>query len=243
MTGATITITRQPGVAAATTASAITVAPASGVPGLAASDGRPMRDRGRLSAPAVSIRELEPGDARSLSSLLTTEPVTRFIYPPPTSVEGFTRFIEWTRREQNAGRQITFAIVPAGHESAVGIIQVRRCGADFSRAEWGFVLAERYWGTGLFMASAGIVLRFLFECVGVRRLEARSVALNGRGNGVLEKLGATREGRLRRAFCKNDKYLDEVLWTITDPEQLEGRGVSALRTHLTRTPRPPIHDS
>jgi RimJ/RimL family protein N-acetyltransferase len=184
-----------------------------------------------VNAPAVGIRELHLSDAPSLSALVTTEPVSRFIYPPPTDREGFAKFIEWTHREQQAGRQVTFAIVPPGEDAAAGIIQVRQCEADFSRAEWGFVLAEKYWGTGLFMASAEIVLQFLFECVGVQRLEARSVALNGRGNGVLEKLGATEEGRLRRAFCKNGKYFDEVLWTILASEWRQGRRLSRPRSH------------
>ena len=184
-----------------------------------------------LGAPAVTLRELQPEDAAALSSLLTTEPVTRFIYPPPADAGGFARFIQWTRDEQAAGRQITFAIVAPGQHTAAGIIQVRSCDADFSRAEWGFVLAERHWGTGLFMASARIVLRFLFECVGVRRLEARSVALNGRGNGVLHKLGATEEGRLRRAFCKNGKYFDEVLWTIDAADWRRGRCLPHARSH------------
>jgi ribosomal-protein-alanine N-acetyltransferase len=184
-----------------------------------------------LNAPAVTLRELRASDAATLCSALTTEPVMRFIYAPPSDQEGFARFIDWTHQEQRAGRQITFAIVPPGQDTAVGIIQVRQCDSDFSRAEWGFVLAESYWGTGLFMASAQIVLQFLFECVGVRRLEARSVALNGRGNGVLEKLGAVREGRLRRAFCKNEKYFDETLWTILGSDWLERRRLSAPRSH------------
>jgi RimJ/RimL family protein N-acetyltransferase len=121
--------------------------------------------------------------------------------------------------------------VPPGCDRAAGIIQVRQCESDFSRAEWGFVLGQQYWGTGLFMASAGIVLRFLFECVGVRRLEARSVALNGRGNGVLAKLGAVQEGRLRRAFCKNGKYFDETLWAILASDWREGRLVPTSRSH------------
>jgi ribosomal-protein-alanine N-acetyltransferase len=183
-----------------------------------------------LITPAATIRELQPRDASVLCSLLTTEPVTRFIYPPPTDTDGFVRFIEWTREEQEAGRQITFAMVAPGQDTAAGVIQVRSCDAEFSRAEWGFVLGERYWGSGLFTASAEIVLRFLFECVGVKRLEARSVALNGRGNGVLHKLGATKEGRLRRAFSKDGKCFDEVLWTLRASDWRRGRRLPARRS-------------
>src|SRR5438552_7762375 len=58
----------------------------------------------------VSLRELRTSDAASLCALLTTEEVTRFISPPPTTVEGFERFIAWTLRGRAAGRYVCFAV-------------------------------------------------------------------------------------------------------------------------------------
>src|SRR5688500_12746451 len=65
-----------------------------------------------LTGNSVTLRELEPGDAASLHAMLTTAEVARFITPPPTTVEGFVRFIEWTRRERRAGNYVCFAVVP-----------------------------------------------------------------------------------------------------------------------------------
>ena len=40
---------------------------------------------------------------------------------------------------------------------------------------------------------------------------------NGRGNGALRKMGATREGRAcRESLEKDGQYLDQALWTISD---------------------------
>ena len=52
----------------------------------------------------ITLRELRLSDAASLLALLTTEEVTRFISPPPTTIEGFERFIQWAQREREAGR-------------------------------------------------------------------------------------------------------------------------------------------
>ena len=93
-----------------------------------------------LQAGAVSLRELRLTDAASLLEMLTTDEVARFISPPPTSVEGFERFIAWTHRERAAGRYICFGIVPAGLEQPVGIIQVRTLAPGFDIAEWGFAI-------------------------------------------------------------------------------------------------------
>lgn len=167
-----------------------------------------------ICAPRTTLRALQPTDAESLFSLLTTEPVGQFLLPPPSSVERFGRFIEWTHRQQESGRHLCFGIVPSGHDTAVGLIQVRRETLDCSTAEWGFALSERFWGTGLFVASAHLALTFLFETAGVHRLEARTVVGNDRASGVLQKLGATREGVLRHGFRRNGEYFDQILWSM-----------------------------
>ena len=167
-----------------------------------------------LHAEGATLRQLRPSDAASLMTLLTTAEVTRFISPPPTTVEGFERFIAWTLQEQACGRYICFGIVPEGVDYAVGIIQVRQLEAGFGTAEWGFAVGREYWGSGLFHHTALAVMQFVFDEVGVHRLEARAAVANGRGNAALRKLGATSEGLLRKSFLRNGEYLDQVLWAI-----------------------------
>jgi [ribosomal protein S5]-alanine N-acetyltransferase len=167
-----------------------------------------------LHAGGVTLRELRVSDAASLLAVLTTEEVTRFISPPPTTVEGFERFIEWTHRERAAGNYVCFGVVPAGQEQAIGLFQVRQLSASFEVAEWGFAMGSSFWGTGLFVESAAEVLAFAFESIGVQRLEARSCVQNGRGNGALQKIGATREAILRKSFLRNGEYHDQALWSI-----------------------------
>jgi len=71
-----------------------------------------------LAGSTVTLRELRASDAPSLFALLTTEEVSRFISPPPSSVEGFERFIQWTHRQRAAGvRQLPRVKHPGGDES------------------------------------------------------------------------------------------------------------------------------
>lgn len=171
-----------------------------------------------LQAGTVTLRELRLSDAASLLQMLSTEEVSRFISPPPTTVAGFERFITWAQQERNAGRYICYAIVPAGCEDAVGIIQVRQLGLSMQVVEWGFAIGSQFWGTGLFPTAARAVLQFTFAVLGTTRVEARSSILNGRGNGALQKLGATREGVLRKSFLRNGVYHDQVLWSIVSDD-------------------------
>ena len=171
-----------------------------------------------LSGSMATLRELRLSDAPSLLSMLSTEEVSRFISPPPTTVEGFERFIAWTHRERAAGNYICFAVVPHGMDTAVGIFQVRQLEPGFATAEWGFAIGSAFWGSGVFLDGAKLVVDFAFDVVGTHRLEARAAVANGRGNGALRKIGATQEGVLRKSFLRNGEYLDQTLWTILDED-------------------------
>jgi RimJ/RimL family protein N-acetyltransferase len=167
-----------------------------------------------LTGAGFTLRDLRLEDAASLLAMLTTEEVSRFISPPPTTVEGFERFILWALRERQAGNYACFAVVPAGMDTAIGIFQVRSLEPGFGTAEWGFALGSQYWGTGLFVDGARLVLDFAFDVVGASRLEARAAVANGRGNGALRKLGAVQEGVLRRSFQRHGECHDQALWGI-----------------------------
>jgi RimJ/RimL family protein N-acetyltransferase len=167
-----------------------------------------------LSAATFTLRELCVEDAHSLFAMLTTEAVARFISQPPTTVEGFERFIRWMHRERQAGNSVCFAIVPQGMTTAVGIFQVRSLDPGFGTAEWGFAVGSQFWGTGIFVEGAHLLLDFMFDVVGAHRLEARAVVANTRGNGALRKLGAVREALLRRSFNHRGRRHDQVLWGI-----------------------------
>ena len=172
---------------------------------------------------SVVLRELRSSDAASLCALLTTEEVARFISPPPTTVEGFERFIAWTLRQRTAGTYACFAVTLKGCDTAIGIFQLRETEPGFGTAEWGFAIGSEFWGTGVFQAGAEAMLAFAFNTVGVHRLEARAAVQNGRGNGALHKLGAVQEGLLRKSFLKNGVYLDQMLYAIVKEDWIERR--------------------
>ncbi len=179
----------------------------------------------------VTLRELRLSDAPSLLAMLTTEEVTRFISPPPTTVEGFERFILWTHRQRAAGAYICFAVVPHGYDDAVGLFQVRQLEPGFGTAEWGFALGSAFWGTGVFTDSARLVVDFMFDVVGTHRLEARAAVANGRGNGALKKMGAVQEGILRKSLFRHGLYLDQILWSILDEDWKLARRGRSTRVH------------
>src|SRR5665213_734237 len=108
-----------------------------------------------LSGGMVTLRDLRASDAASLFALLTTEEVARFISPPPTTVEGFEKFIAWTHRQREAGKYVCFAVTVKGFDTAIGIFQVRDLATGFDTAEWGFAIGSQFWGVDRSTGRAG----------------------------------------------------------------------------------------
>jgi [ribosomal protein S5]-alanine N-acetyltransferase len=183
----------------------------------------------------VVLRDLRTSDAAPLFALLTAEEVARFISPAPKTIEGFERFIAGSIRERNAGTLACFAVTLQGSDRAIGIFQVRQLDPQFGTAEWGFAIGSPFWGSGAFEDGAELVLAFVFDTLGVHRLEARAAVVNDRGIGALIKTGAVQEAVLRKSFERDGQYIDQALYTIIDEEwrwSRMARAASPHRSHM-----------
>jgi RimJ/RimL family protein N-acetyltransferase len=167
-----------------------------------------------LANQVVTLRELRLSDAVSLFTMLATDEVRRYMSPPPSTIEGFERFIAWARSERAAGRYLCYGVVPVGFDTPIGIFQVRQLDPGFTAGEWGAALGSQFWGTGIFEASARLVMDFLFDGMGLHRLEARAAVQNGRANGAARKIGAVPEGVARQGLNCRGQYHDQLMWSI-----------------------------
>lgn len=175
-----------------------------------------------LRGDRVILRELRRDDAAALHASLTRPEVVRFTWPPPSSVAGFERFIEWAHGEREAGKYICYGMVPRGRQTPAGVFELRQLQPGFFRGELGFVLDPAAWSTGMFSDGAQLLLRFAFDVVKVHRIEARTAVANRRGNAALTKIGAHHEGLLRAAFVCDGQFVDQNLWAILADPSLAG---------------------
>jgi RimJ/RimL family protein N-acetyltransferase len=175
-----------------------------------------------LAGERVTLRELRASDASTMYAELTTPEAAKFMWSPPPNVVAFERFIEWTHKERASGKYICFGVVPQGEEHACGVFELRQLQPGFLRGELGFVIAPRFWGKGIFLEGAHLLLDFAFRTVKVHRIEARAAVDNERGNAAIIKLGAKREGTLQDAFWSQDHFVDQYLYAILATSWLGG---------------------
>jgi RimJ/RimL family protein N-acetyltransferase len=93
------------------------------------------------------------------------------------------------------GGRYGWALTPSGSDRLIGMVEIR---IQPPRAELGYVLGTRYWGQGYMVEAVGPIVEWALGQGAIHRVWAFCDADNGGSARVLEKVGMTREGTLRR---------------------------------------------
>jgi len=99
--------------------------------------------------------------------------------------------------------------------------------------EFGYSIAEPYWGRGFVAEAARAVIQFVFTEYAVERLQARVFVGNDASDRVLEKLGFTREGVLRSLVLRRGRWWDIAMWSLLRSEW-EERNVTPRAARVDR---------
>jgi [ribosomal protein S5]-alanine N-acetyltransferase len=95
-------------------------------------------------------------------------------------------------------------------ERVVGIMEAFDFNQKVNMATIGYFLAETEWGKGIAAEATRIVVKFLFEDVGVNRIQAEVMPANERSKRVLLKNGFIKEGTLRQASLWSGKGIVDL---------------------------------
>lgn len=162
-----------------------------------------------LTAEGVRLREVQFSDAAALTALFQLPAVAAHLDPPPATVEEFGSWIALSRSRRVEGKAACYALLD-GTDEIAGLFMALRF-EDPGRAEIGFALAPRLWGTGIFMKAIEVYLDFLFTEWGITTLLGKTSMRNQRGVGAMRKLGATIIERTHR------NGVPEFVWAIERP--------------------------
>jgi RimJ/RimL family protein N-acetyltransferase len=170
----------------------------------------------QLSLGDCEIRDLSREDAPALVKHANNRRVSsqlRDLFPYPYSAEDAARFLERTLAREP---RETFAIATP-HE-LIGVIGLHRGGDVYRRsAEFGYWLAEPFWGRGIATRAVRALSDWAFANTDLLRLQAGVFESNPASARVLEKAGFELEGRLRRAVSKDGHILDQLTYARLRP--------------------------
>ena len=118
--------------------------------------------------------------------------------------------IDWAERIFREKSGIRWAITLKPSDRMIGSCGFHLYDRRDSRVEIGYELHSDYWRRGIMSEATEAVLRFCFERLGARRIEADVVEGNAASAALLKKAGFTLEGIWRERVFKRGAY--HSLW-------------------------------
>jgi ribosomal-protein-alanine N-acetyltransferase len=115
-------------------------------------------------------------------------------------------------------RLYDLAIVLKENEDLVGRCGLFVANPDVREAALWYVLNPRYWGRGLVVEAARVLLGFGFRSLGVHRVFVDSDPRNVASIRVAQKLGMRQEAHFRENAWIKGEWTDSVIFAILDRE-------------------------
>jgi RimJ/RimL family protein N-acetyltransferase len=138
------------------------------------------------------------------------------------SVEDTQAWIAEALQTAAAGAQLPFAIVHRASGRAVGSTRYLDIVPADRRLEIGWTwLAREHWRSAVNTECKYLLLRHAFETLGCLRVQLKTDQRNERSQRAIERLGALREGILRKHMIlsmKGDYQRWTVMYSIVDDE-------------------------
>jgi RimJ/RimL family protein N-acetyltransferase len=139
---------------------------------------------------------------------------------PSASAAAVTAWIHDALAERAAGTQFPFAIVELASGAAVGSTRYLNITPRDRGIEIGWTwLAPRMQRSAVNTECKYLLLRHAFETLGAIRVQLKTDARNLTSQRAIERLGAVREGVLRKhMIVLHGHQRDTVMYSITDDE-------------------------
>ena len=186
----------------------------------------------------VTLEPLEERHAPDLFAAMQDEEVCRYLsWPPPIRLEETLTLVREAREAMARNQSIVFAQVWNETGQAIGSTRLLDVRPADRQVEIGATfLARSHWRTPANTESKLLFLTHCFERLGCVRVALKTDGRNVRSQEAITRLGAVREGALRRHMLVRGYQRDTVYFSILDDEwpavkaRLEARlagGVSA----------------
>lgn len=168
----------------------------------------------RLVLRPYEVRDVEPTLAyysdQEVSRYLLSEPFT-----PKTAKEAVEKRLQRIHPTRSGE---SLALVVQHEGDVVGDVMLELLGEQSSMGEIGWCFNPAYAGRGFATEAANALLGLAFEHYEMHRVKAQMDARNSASAQLCERLGMTREARLRQDWWNKGEWTDTVVYGVLATE-------------------------
>lgn len=173
-----------------------------------------------LETDRLILRRFTLDDSDAMFKNWASDPeVTKYLgwYPhesPNATRELLTKWCE----NYESPRVYNWAIVPRNFTEPIGSIGSVKLDEAAQCIEIGYCMGKAWWRKGIMPEAFAAVIKYLFEKVGVNRIQAGYNPLNGASGAVMRKCGLKCEGTERQSRVYKGKLIDHTFYAILAEE-------------------------
>lgn len=116
-----------------------------------------------------------------------------------------------------------WAIVLKEIDEPIGTISVVDKDEKLDLVHIGYCIGSKWWHQGITSEAFSAIIPFLFNEVGVNRIESQHDPNNPQSGAVMKKCGLTFEGTLRQADFSNKGIVDASMYSLLKSEWYENK--------------------
>jgi len=168
----------------------------------------------------VTIRPMEVHHVQQLFEAGSNPDIWAHMPMKVQSLEDMKRLVDGALQAREQGTEFPFIILDQDSGKVVGSTRFLDISIPNRNLEIGWTwLSPSVWRTGINTECKYLLLTHCFETLGVIRVQLKTDGRNVRSQQAIERLGAVREGVLRRHRVMYDGYVrDSVYYSVVDHE-------------------------
>ncbi|GCE11630.1 GNAT family N-acetyltransferase [Tengunoibacter tsumagoiensis] len=172
-----------------------------------------------LTTERLRLRQVQIADARDLFPIFSDPETTQFYgHDPHRSLDETEEQIKQNQRRYAERQLLQWILTFKDADRVIGNVSLFNFGANYRRAEIGYILERSSWGMGVMSEAIAAVLTYAFSELNLHRIEAIIDIANERSKRLLLKSGFTYEGVLRERYPIGDHLEDEHYFGLLQHE-------------------------
>lgn len=175
----------------------------------------------QLQTPRLLLRRAIMEDVQPMFDNWASDPeVTTYLTWPPHSSPAVTEQVisSWIDGYEKPDHY-QWMIVLKELDAPIGSISVTDLNDEIQKAEIGYCIGRSWWGKGIMSEALQAVMDYLFDEVGMNRLEARHDPRNPASGAVMKKCGMKYEGTARQSDRNNQGICDTCWYALLKQER------------------------
>lgn len=174
-----------------------------------------------LSGARVRLREVGIQDLDGSFAMVSDPQWSAWLALKPiesreAEAEALAEMLALAHESPRTQYHLTLTLAATGE--MVGMCRIGVTHGQHRAADIGYGIRRRSWRQGFATETARLLIDFGFGSLGMHRVWATHHPENAASARVLEKIGMTREGRIRDHFFAHGGWRDSITWSILEDE-------------------------